>query len=260
MLIPCFGISSYLQELGGIISPRWCTACLFICFNRWLCFQKVRGKLILQAKVRKDIPQDPWEGKSQPSALPARSEHDAGAGPDGGNHPEVKNLCKRRHHTLPYSACPSANRAAPGCPSAWVVAGRGYRSSGGLWGRSAGSRGRADICLSAQQPLSLQMTLSTCHQQHTWKTSSAARIIRPTHLTGVRGGFPARWFVTVTAWRTCKEGAGAVEGELSSDTWALRSGWCPTHGSVQGASGLNDLCGSLSTEPFCAILSYKKAP
>lgn len=53
MLIPCFGISSYLQESGGIISPRWCTACLFICHNRWLCFQKVCGKLILQARVRK---------------------------------------------------------------------------------------------------------------------------------------------------------------------------------------------------------------
>lgn len=42
-------------------------------------------------------------------------------------------------------------------------------------------------------------------------------------------------------------------------TWALRSGWRPTHGSVEGASGLSDLHGSLPTEPLCAVLSYKKA-
>lgn len=228
MLIPCFGISSYLQELGGITSPCWCTACLFICLLiRWLCFQGVRFKLILQPRVRKDafLPnaQGLWEGKSQPSALPVCAEHHAGAGPDGGNHPEIKNLCKRRHHTLPYCARPSAkHRGAPDSPSAWVV----------LEGFGEGVLGAEAELTSACQPsshLSLQVTLSTRRQQHNWKTSSAARIIRPTHLTGVQGGFSAKWFVTVTARRTCKEGAGFVEGELSSDWHLSPHKWLMPH-------------------------------
>lgn len=52
----------------------------------------------------------------------------------------------------------------------------------------AGRRGRARHLFSAKQSQSLQVTLSSCHQQHTCKTHSAARIIKPTHLTGVWGG------------------------------------------------------------------------
>lgn len=45
---------------------------------------------------------------------------------------------------------------------------------------------------------------------HTWKTRSAARIINPTHLTGVGEASPPQRFVTVIAQRTCNEGVAFV--------------------------------------------------
>lgn len=83
-----------------------------------------------------------------------------------------------------------------------------YCSSEEVWGRAAdelGEEAEPNICFSAKQSSSLQVTLNTCRQQHTWKICSAGRIIKPTHLTGVGEASLPQWFVTVIAQRACNE-------------------------------------------------------
>lgn len=94
-------------------------------------------------------------------------------------------------------------------------------SSEEVWGRAAdeelGEEAEPNICFSAKQSSSLQVTLNMHHQQHAWKIRSAGRIIKPTHLTGVGEASLAQRFVTVTAQRTCNKRLRFVYEELSWD-------------------------------------------
>jgi len=63
-----------------------------------------------------------------------------------------------------------------------------------VWGRVAdeelGEEAEPNICFSAKQSCSLQVTLNMCHQQHTWKIHFVVKIIKPTHFTGVGEASP----------------------------------------------------------------------
>lgn len=109
----------------------------------------------------------------------------------------------------PVPSAPGGCRQGLKTPFGAVHGGIFSCSSEEAWGHVAddelGEEAEPNICFSAKQSCSLQVTLNTCHQQHTWKIHSAVRIIKPTHLAGVGEASPPQWFVTVIAQRTCNK-------------------------------------------------------
>lgn len=113
-------------------------------------------------------------------------------------------LSKRSHHILPRSHSPLCTRELHTGVKDTLRRGSGRDFTvHKCGGEGLGEEAEPNICLSAQQSHSLGVTLNMCQQQHSWKTHSAVRIMKPTHLAGVGEASPPQRFVTVRAQRTC---------------------------------------------------------